>query len=287
MNVLKDVKKKLEWRLDFVRRSADLCWRDRVSHIGPGSNRHRESLIDRMVSQTADGEKFFRLRDLKIFFLPEGGSEESHYASARTVMIESYLCSDDFYSEHVQIRPGDIVLDAGAYIGTCAINFARRTGNSGKVYAFEPLMHSLVTRNLNENGISNVEVVATAVGDRCGEVEFMVGESVTSSSMARKPGKVTHKLKCPVTTLDAFARERSLPRVDFIKLDIEGAEELAIRGAEQIIKAYHPVWSISSYHTDHEGDAQHPKLIRILADDYGYNVEEQYDRGKPVRLLAW
>jgi len=74
-----------------------------------------------------------------------------------------------------------------------------------------------------------------------------------------------------MTTVDRFVEERGLAQVDFIKCDIEGAEELAIRGAEKTIERFRPKWTISSYHTDPSGDAQHPKLVSLLTE-LGYTV---------------
>ena len=56
-------------------------------------------------------------------------------------------------------------------------------------------------------------------------------------------------------------------------MDIEGAEELAIRGAEEVIRRFRPRWSISSYHHDMTGDRQHPKLIALLKAA-GYKIHD-------------
>ena len=72
--------------------------------------------------------------------------------------------------------------------------------------------------------------------------------------------------RVPVITIDGYVREHGIERVDFIKADIEGAEELAIRGARDTIARFKPKWTISSYHTDLAGDKQHPKLLALLKE---------------------
>jgi hypothetical protein len=65
-------------------------------------------------------------------------------------------------------------------------------------------------------------------------------------------------------------------------MDIEGAEELALKGAKNIIKKFRPKWSISSYHIDFNNEPQHNKLVKLLKD-YGYKIEEE----KGHRIWAW
>ena len=76
-----------------------------------------------------------------------------------------------------------------------------------------------------------------------------------------------------MTTLDAFVEERSVDRVDVVKLDVEGAEELVLRGSKRVIDQFRPKLTIASYHTDPDGDKQHPKLVALLRD-WGYELEE-------------
>ncbi|MFX0043507.1 MAG: FkbM family methyltransferase, partial [Candidatus Hodarchaeota archaeon] len=85
-----------------------------------------------------------------------------------------------------------------------------------------------------------------------------------------------------LTTLDSLVDELELEKIDFIKIDIEGAEELAIRGAENIIRQYRPKWSISSYHIDFNNEPQHNKLVNLMLD-YGYKVK-QIDK---KHIFAW
>lgn len=175
----------------------------------------------------------------------------------------------------VQLHPGDVALDVGANIGTTAALMSRIVGPEGKVYAFEPGVTEITRQHVQDNGLTNVEVVPAAVGDTLGEITLnmgMLGLGIDSSIAYKKDWHDTGKV-VPLETLDHFAEERGLERIDYIKMDIEGAEEFAIRGATRVIEKFRPKWSISSYHTDSSNELQHPKLVALLKQA-GYKVKE-------------
>jgi FkbM family methyltransferase len=144
------------------------------------------------------------------------------------------------------------------------------------------LTPELIVRNVEANGIPNVTVVPVGVADRSGEAEMHVGDALIDASVARAPSCARFRRTVPRVTLDEYVEREGLERVDFIKMDIEGAEELALRDARGVIERFRPRWSIASYHTDFEGDPQHPKLVRLLRD-FGYTVREVERK----RIFAW
>ena len=171
----------------------------------------------------------------------------------------------------VRPRQGDVVFDVGAHIGTTAALFSRIIGPGGKVFAFEPDVVETLRRHVAENRLENVEVVATAVGAATGTAELSSGDSGLDSSLVHALPWHGRKKTVPLVSLDEFVASRGIDRLDFIKMDIEGAEEPALEGSRQVIERFRPRWSISSYHTDASGDAQHPKLVRIL-ERHGYSI---------------
>jgi FkbM family methyltransferase len=135
------------------------------------------------------------------------------------------------------IRPGDCVLDVGAHIGLYTVQAARATGPEGTVIAFEPSTenHELLVRNLNRNGYQRVEVVRAAVADFEGSAALGIsgdntGDHSLVSDGARRPGAET----VPVIRLDSW---RPGLRPDVVKMDIQGAEPLAVAGAATILAA--------------------------------------------------
>ena len=133
----------------------------------------------------------------------------------------------------------------------------------------------MLSRNLRENGIRNVEVVPAGVAEEAGELSFAVTDAGIDSRVVGNSGLGVHRDRtCQVVSLDGWIAQRNLARVDFVKMDIEGAEESAIRGGSETISRFRPKWSIASYHTDPTGEKQHPKLVRLLSS-LGYRTHER------------
>jgi FkbM family methyltransferase len=138
------------------------------------------------------------------------------------------------------LRPGDVFLDLGAYIGPFTLLASRLVGPDGKVVAFEPDpgARDLLERNLVTNQVSNVTVVPYAVGQSAGTVRFVAsGDSVGHIG-------ADGDLEVRQVELDQFCAENGLqPTV--MKVDIEGGEAAALehstvaRGARELVVEIH------------------------------------------------
>lgn len=281
---------KLAWRARFLFGPNPFSFWERLAYVNPlGPALGLAELVDRSHRRDRNGEPYFGLAGLKLYYRPEMpfADEPEYLDSVRLILRESYL-RPDYFSPEVRIAPGDRVLDLGGNIGTTALAFSRLAGPTGQVYTFEPVTDDVLRRNVQANRVTNVHVLATAVADRCGEAEIEISGCGIDSSIARSPGgsRPALKRKVPLTTVDRFVEQEGLDRVDFIKMDIEGAEELALRGSAQVIERFRPRWTIASYHTDHVGEKQHPKLLKLLRD-FGYQTAEGCREGKPERIYAW
>jgi FkbM family methyltransferase len=131
------------------------------------------------------------------------------------------------------IRSGMIAFDVGAHSGYYTLLLSRLVGKDGRVIAFEPsrLNADNLRRHLELNRVCNVEVVEAAVTDRAGTAYF---HDESYLSRLSETGRVVQTVR-----LDDFG----VP--DFIKMDIEGAETLALKGAENILKAVKTTWFIA------------------------------------------
>lgn len=151
----------------------------------------------------------------------------------------------------VGARSGDFVIDAGACFGDTAVYFARTAGKEGRVYAFDPLpAHQAVLGfNIAQNELEErVIAVPWAVSDRT------AGTAVQPISqqhdLLAQPGFSLRSAATdiPLTSIDDFVRGHGVPRVDFIKMDIEGSELAALIGAQQVMERFRPRLAISLYH---------------------------------------
>jgi FkbM family methyltransferase len=165
----------------------------------------------------------------------------------RSQMSESVFWDRRYAAEEAGLRflerflqPGETVVDAGAHEGYYTLFASRRVGPGGRVIAFEPSprerkalrWHVLINR------CWNVRIVRLALGSELAEAEFHVVDGAQTGLNSLKPPAIldqTSTLKVQITSLDDWARGQNLGRVDFIKLDVEGAELSVLRGARELL----------------------------------------------------
>ena len=133
------------------------------------------------------------------------------------------------------IKEGMTVIDAGANVGYYTILISKLVGSKGMVYAFEPSPECLevLRRNVQLNSCANVQVVGKAVTDKTGHIPFYLNPHTLSSSAIPRTADMPQTIIVPAVALDDVVGEK---KVDFIKMDIEGAETRAFRGMTRIIK---------------------------------------------------
>ncbi len=152
------------------------------------------------------------------------------------------------------LRAGDVALDIGAHIGFFTMQLARAVGETGHVYAFEPLESnaSLLARSIAENGFgSRVTLERQAVSDRDGEATFLFAERSINSGggflgpNSDVPPGVSSRLVRTVR-LDGYDIRQP---VRLVKLDVEGAEPAVIAGAVDLIARDRP-YIVSEVHPE-------------------------------------
>lgn len=271
-------------RLLFNRYSP-FSMRERVGMLLSGAFNHDNvlSVINEHVRSDEETDlKFFEIGSLKIFFYLD--SEQNNMfpladlcdAASRNIFGSFAIC--DFFHKNVMASKGDTVFDIGANIGTVSLVLSQIVGEAGRVFAFEPVTVDVLQHNVKINKATNVEVIPSAVSNICGHTEIEIadrflGSSITHEQSAHDRSPQLH-MNVPVTTLDDFCARNKIDRVDFIKMNIEGAEEMALRGAKHTIMKDHPKWSVASNHIDHKGQRQHPALAKLLAAN-GYSIFQE------------
>lgn len=136
------------------------------------------------------------------------------------------------------VKPGDICLDLGASIGWFTLLFSYLTNEKGKVYSFEPRkdIREILKENVQLNNFNSVIISDYAIADRKGKRDFYIDKDPGKDSFFRyvPKAKIVRSVKIKTINLDGYFPKKS--RIDFIKMDIEGAEYLALRGAKRILK---------------------------------------------------
>lgn len=138
------------------------------------------------------------------------------------------------------LRPDDVCFDVGANLGYYTVLMARAVPQ-GRVYAFEPdpFCNALLQLNVRINGLENVVVSRLALSDRPGTSSFFrCIDSAFSSFKDTARKAVSSVIEVPVTTLDEFVATNDVPRVDFVKVDVEGAEGLVLAGGKRLLQNF-------------------------------------------------
>jgi FkbM family methyltransferase len=177
-------------------------------------------------------------------------------------------------------RQGMTVFDIGANAGYHTLLFAKLVDKTGHVYAFEPVPENVqyLRETLRLNRLDNVTLHAVAVSDAEGTADMKyVGAFDGYGHLAEGGHGYYHSAPCqvvsvPTITLDKFCRDACISQVDLIKLDIEGAEILALNGMSQLVRTCHPILIIEFWGSENILRGSH--MLHTL----GYQVE---------RLSSW
>ena len=142
------------------------------------------------------------------------------------------------------VRQGMVVYDIGAHVGVYTILASTLVGVEGRVIAFEPLPHNLfyLHKHLKINSVNNVSVIETALSDKSSLSTFAVGQT---SSMGRLDS--SGSLTVQSFTLDEIIHLHKLPIPEIIKMDIEGGEADALKGAAQLLSKTSPIIFLATH----------------------------------------
>ena len=165
----------------------------------------------------------------------------------------NHSCWLGIYERHKQaifaanIKPGAIVFDVGAHAGFYTLLFSRLVGAAGSVFAFEPSESNLafLHKHLKLNRIVNVEVINAAVSEVSGTGHFEEGISSYN-------GRLTTSGAIAVRTvrLDDLCMNGAVPLPNYIKIDVEGAEDSVLAGASATIRDARPIIFLATHGSD-------------------------------------
>lgn len=194
---------------------------------------------------------FMQLRILKLDLRPYGYNVVLHN-SPRGAHIQYVLQQYRGVTPRgaIEAEPGDVVLDCGGCFGDTALYFADRVGPDGQVFSFEfmPGNLALWRRNVNLNPplAPRIHLVEAPVWSQSGE-ELVITGSGPGTKVVRA-NAASEGTRIATLSIDDLVEERGLDRVDFIKMDIEGAELEALKGATETLRRFRPKLAITVYH---------------------------------------
>jgi FkbM family methyltransferase len=172
-----------------------------------------------------------------------------------------HRCWLGFYEREKQkfiartVRPNSIFYDVGANVGIYSLLASMLVG-AGRVFAFEPVPRNIrfLNEHLRLNRVTNVEVVPVAISDTVGVAHFDVEETGYMGHLTNQGG-----VSVQTESLDSLVLGGKISPPDYIKMDVEGAELLALRGATETFRQYRPSLFLATH-----GHDVHTECWRLL-----------------------
>ncbi len=173
------------------------------------------------------------------------------------------ILRDQVYEQVFRVEKGDVVLDVGAHVGIFTVKATKAVGKDGLVVAIEPepMSMALLQENVRNQDLNNVVFVGEAAGSRKGRAKLYLSPRSGRHSIT---GAGTDYIKVDMDTLDNIASKLKLKKVDFIKIDVEGAELEVLRGAEKILNSPNVKLAIAAYHKLPDGKPEFPDILSYL-----------------------
>jgi len=229
-------------------------------------------LIARLTSNPVEvqGHKMF-LDSKDSLWLLNGGV----YEPAETELVKK------------EIKRGDVVLDVGAHIGYYTLIFARLVGEEGKVFAFEPNLDSfaLLEKNVKINGYKNVVLVKKAVSDKTGRIRLFLSAYNDADNRIYDSHDGSPSIEVEVVRLDDYFKKYD-GKIDFIKIDTQGAEGGVILGMSALLKKNKNIKLLTEFwpHGLKKAGTEPEGYLRLLIErDFKlFEVSEQEGKIKSV-----
>lgn len=201
------------------------------------------------------------------------GSELSH-----SLFVLGAFDPNEFAFLETFLQPGMVFVDGGSHEGVYSLFAALRTAPGGRVIAFEPSARERASWQANmELNHCQATLIPAALGQAEGEATLVVAQGQRSGhntlgAFVWGGVQEAHRVRVPVRGLDHVAEELALTRLDLLKLDIEGAETAALRGAVRVLREYRPtlLLEVSPRSLAAQGSS-HDELLGLL-DELGYDL---------------
>lgn len=175
------------------------------------------------------------------------------------------------------LKKEDIVADIGANIGLTSIYASKLVGRKGRVFSFEPMpsTYDILGVNIKLNNLKNIVAINSALSDFEGEAELFDNLHINRGAASMFSDKNEMGVKISVSTLDNFISKYNISNLDFIKIDVEGAEYPMLLGGLKLLKSENKPIICLEYSTE-VNSSYNPELIfDLLKEICGYRIFKQ------------
>ena len=242
--------------------------------------------IKLLDTKMINGHKYEQFEtDLGNFWIAEGGEksedkgEKPEEAGAEGQGSLAWLLFEvnvyESYQGHEDtVLPGDTVVDAGAHVGVYT-RYALKRG-AARVISIEPDPTNIVAFERNfadEIASGKVILIKAGVWNEESDLQLQIHDHISTRATLFSMEGIDHSITVPVRPLDDMVDDLKLDRVDFIKMDIEGAERQALEGARRTIARFRPRMAICTYHMEDDPVAV-PEVALNIQPDYSVHAKE-------------
>lgn len=208
-----------------------------------------------------------------------------HQPFVRLNMLKLHQLADANFFWGYRPKPGDVVIDVGAGVGEEAITFSKAIGERGKLICVEahPRTYHCLEKLVRYNGLRNVTAIHAAVT----EPKRRLVNIEDSPHYLRNRLNPVAGIPVPATTVDAIHQQLGLGRVQFLKMNIEGAEALAIRGMLETLKQTEVLCISCHDFLAQKGGGQHLRtkaIVKQFLQQNGLRVVERLQAELPPYL---
>jgi len=216
-----------------------------------------------------------------------------HFHLDRNILIYGDYDHDLHLLFEARIKPGMTALDVGSNLGEMALHLAHLVGPTGTVHAFEPMPAAFARLH---NHIEKNQLAATlrswnlALSNATGEMQMTIPSptadnqglgSIANPAIAAAAETIT----VPTQTLDDFVAQQQIKKIDFIKLDIQGAEWFFLEGAQQTLKTHRPEIAMEISPTDLAQINKSSRDLLHLVASLGYQIHN-IRNGRPTTVIT-
>jgi FkbM family methyltransferase len=192
------------------------------------------------------------------------------------------------------LKPRMCFVDIGANEGLYSIYAAKKVGLSGKIFSFEPSPRERLwlKRNVQANHLVNIQVLPQALAD-------VIGEAVLNLADAEHNGQNTlgtfgyqgvtcvESVQVELTTLDLLRKSGKIPKIDVIKMDVEGAEFKVLKGSVDILQNDRPLLLIELFDAALKGQNSSTDEVLEWLAELGYEIQEfDFKSGNPSMMIG-
>ena len=169
-----------------------------------------------------------------------------------------------------------VLFDVGSNVGETLLNFAKLTGDNGKVYGFEPVPYSFskCSNNISLNRFSNVSLAQIALSNKEETLFFQDTNNNNSGGvfMNRKNSPGSNEVEG--VTLDAYVERLGITKIDLIKVDVEGFETNVFKGASETCKKFRPKLFVEVDDVNLKSQGSSAIELIELITSYGYQISK-------------